>query len=142
MSIAPLYGLPEAENLHDDPLGVVRQWIEYRFEPITEPTEVKVEEWSAVHLRRYLPDAESAAEWLVEYCCMDEADEWAAECMSEAASHPDVVSAFARALIVLGDHFGTTYRMADALLRTITYIVQPDGSVVEKGSSWSRRARP
>ena len=129
----PLYGLPGAEYMKDDPDEVIVAWIDDRGSLHEHAEEVRVEEWSARPLCHWLPDADSVLAWIAE-SAGEEVFEEGSEAFFEASCDPDVVAAFEAALTVFGDAIGSTWRMAHEQIGEITYMVLPDNTFLRQTS--------
>ncbi len=130
----PLYGLGDAEHLHDDPETVIQQMVDSEWEPRLFDIEVVVWEWSATGMGKFLPAAPDLLERIAEWVCDEDemAFEEALEAIHEAVVDPDVVRAFEDALNVLHENLQPRFRFADRQIGTVTFIVRPDNTFERK----------
>lgn len=110
-----LYGLMDAEHLHNDPVMVYEVEVMDVYDPM--PERIEVEEWTVAPQRNHLPDAGDLLEWLHETACdRMEVDEGWCDHMEAATKKSDVIAAAEALLDLLASK--NQYRMADQLVAT------------------------
>lgn len=130
MSADRLYGIRDAEELHDSIVDAYELHVEPSYEPEDGPC--VIEEWTVHPPRYHLPSAPEIAAWLVDEAELngDLTDE-AGETLRRQLRHPEILTAADALLEALAARM--TYRMADEMVAEHDVTFDADGKPMVDG---------